>query len=54
MLRLLTGPLSRREIAAELHISANTVKTHVSSIYRKLDVSSRANAVMRASERNLI
>ncbi len=53
MLRLLTGPLSRREIAAELHISPNTVKTHVSSIYRKLDVA-RAPAVIRASERNLI
>ena len=54
VLRLLAGPLSRREIAAELHISANTVKTHVSSIYRKLDVSSRANAVVRAGELNLI
>jgi LuxR family maltose regulon positive regulatory protein len=54
VLRLLAGPLSRREIATELLVSPNTVKTHVSSIYRKLDVGSRADAVVRAGELELL
>ena len=32
---------SRKEIAADLHLSENTVKMHISSLYRLLDVSSR-------------
>ena len=36
---------SRRAIAAELYLSFNTVHSHVKSIYRKLGVSSRAEAV---------
>ncbi len=54
VLRLLAGARSRREIAAELSVSANTVKTHVSAIYRKLGVGSRADAVRRAAELELI
>ena len=54
VLRLLAGPGSRREIAAELSVSANTVKTHVSAIYRKLGVGSRADAVRTAAELELI
>jgi LuxR family maltose regulon positive regulatory protein len=44
VLRLLTGDLSLREIGRELYLSQNTVKTHTQSIYRKLGVSSRAEA----------
>jgi LuxR family maltose regulon positive regulatory protein len=44
ILRLLTGDLSLREIGRELFLSQNTVKTHTRSIYRKLGVSSRAEA----------
>ena len=50
VLRLLAGPLSQREIGAALHVSQNTVKTHARGIYRKLSVSSRAEAVARARE----
>lgn len=41
------------EIAADLFISTNTVKTHVRSIYRKLDASNRKEAVRRARELGL-
>lgn len=54
ILRYLPSGLSKREIAGELGVSANTVKTHVSSIYRKLDVRSRAQAVARARELGLL
>jgi LuxR family maltose regulon positive regulatory protein len=52
--RQLRTPRSQRAIADELSVSINTVKTHTSSIYRKLDVSSRDDAVTRAIERGLI
>ncbi len=54
VLRMLRGPLSERDIGRELYLSHNTIHTHTKSIYRKLDVSSRAEAVARASERGLI
>lgn len=54
VLRLLSGGLSEREIGAELFLSFNTVHTHVKSVYRKLGVSSRADAVARARDRRLI
>jgi LuxR family maltose regulon positive regulatory protein len=50
VLRLLPGELSQREIAATLYVSVNTVKSHVKSIYRKLRVDTRAQAVRRARE----
>jgi LuxR family maltose regulon positive regulatory protein len=54
VLRLLPTRLSLREIGSELYVSQNTVKTHVRSIYRKLAVSSRADAVARARELGLL
>ena len=50
VLRLLGAGLSNPEIADELVVSVNTVKTHVQSIYRKLGVNSRreARALTRA------
>jgi LuxR family maltose regulon positive regulatory protein len=54
VLQLLRTPRSQRAIADELSISINTVKTHISAIYRKLAVSSRDDAVTRASELNLL
>jgi LuxR family maltose regulon positive regulatory protein len=48
ILRLLATDLSLSEIGRELYLSANTVKTHTRSIYRKLGVSSRAEAVASA------
>ncbi len=41
VLRLLVAGLSNADIARELVVSNNTVKTHVKSIYRKLNVKSR-------------
>jgi LuxR family transcriptional regulator, transcriptional regulator of spore coat protein len=38
------------QIAAELYVTRNTVKSQVRSVYRKLGVSSRAEAVARAAE----
>ena len=54
VLRLLPGTLSLREIGGSLYVSLNTVKTHARGIYRKLEVSSREEAVARARERGLI
>lgn len=42
------------EIAAELHVSRNTVKTQVAAIYRKLRVSSRSAAVSKARTLGLL
>ncbi len=54
VLRLLGGALSQREIGDALFISFNTVKTHSKSIYRKLGVGQRVDAVARARELDLI
>ena len=54
VLRYLTSPLSNVEIAAELYVSVNTVKTHIKSIYRKLDTTGRREAVRRARELKLL
>jgi LuxR family maltose regulon positive regulatory protein len=48
VLQLMPTTLANSEIAGELFVSVNTVKTHVRSIYRKLDVGSRRCAVARA------
>ncbi|ADB75491.1 LuxR C-terminal-related transcriptional regulator [Geodermatophilus obscurus] len=47
VLRALRGPLSQREVGAALHLSINTVKSYTRSLYRKLDVGSRREAVER-------
>jgi LuxR family maltose regulon positive regulatory protein len=46
--RYLTSRLTMREIAAEIFVSTNTVKTHVKRIYIKLGVSSRMEAIAEA------
>ncbi|MFC9930760.1 LuxR C-terminal-related transcriptional regulator [Streptomyces sp. NPDC127190] len=46
--------MSTEEIAADLYVSVNTVKTHLKSVYRKLDVNGRGAAVRRARDRGLI
>ena len=54
VLRCLAAGLSRREIGARLYISLNTVKTHARELYRKLDATSRADAVARAEALGLL
>jgi ATP/maltotriose-dependent transcriptional regulator MalT len=54
VLRLLATSLSQREIAGELFVSFSTVKSHVRSIFRKLGVDARADAVTRAREFGLL
>jgi LuxR family maltose regulon positive regulatory protein len=54
VLRLLVTDLSAPEIAAKLFLSPNTVRTHIRAIYRKLGVSSRAEAIARATAHGLI
>jgi LuxR family maltose regulon positive regulatory protein len=54
VLRLLDSELSRREIAQALYVTQNTVKTHMRGIYRKLDASSREQAVARGRETGLL
>ncbi|MFF5055272.1 LuxR C-terminal-related transcriptional regulator [Micromonospora sp. NPDC000663] len=54
ILRYLQSILSNVEIASELSLSVNTVKTHVRNIYRKLDATRRREAVRRARELRLL
>ena len=54
VLRLLATDLTQREIGNELYLSLNTVKSHARSIFRKLGVSGRDQAVARARELDLI
>jgi len=54
VLELLPSLLSLDEIATDLTLSVNTVKSHVRSIYTKLGVSSRRTAVLSAHETGLL
>jgi NarL family two-component system response regulator YdfI len=54
VLNLLAAGLGNKEIAARLNISDHTVKFHVTSIFNKLNVSSRAEAVAVGIRRGLI
>ncbi|MBN2389073.1 MAG: hypothetical protein JXR84_00020 [Anaerolineae bacterium] len=54
VLQLLTTQLPHAEIAAELYVSINTVRSHVKNIYSKLDVHNRMEAVQRAEKLGLV
>lgn len=54
VLRVLARVGSTRELAAQLHISESTFKTHVGSIYRKLEVPSRLAAIRVGIESGII
>jgi len=54
VLRLLDSELTGPQIARELFVSHNTVRTHTKHIFTKLDVTNRRAAVLRARERGLI
>ena len=54
VLRLLTTHLPSTEIASELVISTNTVRSHIKRIYSKLNVHNRGDAIRRAEELELL
>ncbi|HEV2893102.1 MAG TPA: response regulator transcription factor, partial [Actinomycetota bacterium] len=54
VLRLLATELSQPEIANELYVSVNTVRTHIQGIYRKLGAASRREAITIAREHRLL
>ena len=54
VLKLLHGDLSQRDIGRELYVSHSTVHSHVRAIYRKLAVSSRADALQRGRQLGLL
>lgn len=54
VLQLLPSKLSSTEMAEELSISVNTLRSHLKSIYAKLDAHSRYEAIARARESNLL
>ena len=54
VLRLLATDLTVREIGETLFLSPNTVRSHTRALYRKLGVSSRADAVARAAALGLL
>ncbi|MCB0075424.1 MAG: hypothetical protein KDE20_28415, partial [Caldilineaceae bacterium] len=54
ILRLLPTSLSTVEMAEQLIVAPSTVRTHIKSIYGKLQVNRRTDAVKRASELQLL
>jgi DNA-binding NarL/FixJ family response regulator len=50
VLVLLSSPMRLKDIAAELFLSVNTIRTHVRHIYRKLEVTCRDEAISCATE----
>jgi len=54
ILRAMADGLSNKQIGQKLFISAGTVKAHSASIYRKLDVANRTEAIARAKDLGLV
>jgi ATP/maltotriose-dependent transcriptional regulator MalT len=54
VLRLACAGLSVVKIAATLSVSTSTVKTHLQNIYRKLEVRSRTQAIVKAQALSLV
>jgi len=54
VLQLLANGRSNKEIAAQLELSPNTVKTHVARLFEKLQVARRTEAILRARQLELV
>ncbi len=54
VLELMAQGLANQEIADKLFVSLNTIKTHSSNLFSKLEVSRRTQAIQKAKELNLI
>ena len=54
VLQLMSEGLSNQEIAEKLFVSLNTIKTHTSNLFEKLDVKRRTQAIEKAKKLSLI
>jgi DNA-binding CsgD family transcriptional regulator len=54
VLQLMAGGASNQEIANQLFVSLNTIKTHTSRMFEKLDVKRRTQAIEKAKRLNII
>jgi DNA-binding NarL/FixJ family response regulator len=54
ILRCLVSGDTYKKIASHCHISVGTVRSHIMNIYRKLDVNSRSNAIVKAMKEHLV
>ncbi|NOV04805.1 response regulator transcription factor [Paenibacillus planticolens] len=54
ILRLVTDGLTNKEIGAQMNIAAETVKSHIKNLYRKLAVNNRIQAIQRAKELKIL
>ena len=54
ILRLISDGFSNREIAGRIHLSENTVKSHLQEIFSKLGVRNRVEAAVTALRKGLI
>lgn len=54
VLQLIAKGLSNQEIASALYVSVNTIKTHITNLFFKLDVTRRTQAVEKAKKLSII
>ena len=54
VLQLIAAGRSNKEIAAQLHVSPNTVKTHAANLFEKLEAKRRTDAINKARELGLV
>ena len=54
VLQLIAKGMSNQEIAAELYVSINTIKTHITNLFYKLEVTRRTQAVEKAKQLSII
>ena len=54
VLRLMASGKTNAEVARVLVVAVSTVKSHINSIFGKLDVTSRSEAILRAREKHLL
>ena len=54
ILRCLVNGDTYKQVADGCHISVGTVRSHIMNIYRKLDVNSRSNAIVKAMKEHLV
>lgn len=54
IIRLISQGLSNHEISLQLHITENTIKSHIKEVFSKLDVHNRIEAVVMAKKRGIL